>query len=264
LLLDPGESLPLRLAGGVEALRVERQARLGPRHQPLLPVAERLQLRGKRLLRPLDVGVQLAEALRHALLHLRERLAELRAGPVLAFGERRPPLLRDPPLLGDELRQGVGAGACERPLELRGAGVGLGGDHGVEAGFCLLEPLVDLVRTADEPLDRERAELEGGTDCEAGGRDRELARRFEREHDPPHRRRDGKGRSQREEEPPRRASSNRRGGGCKHDDDRSREHELEDLRAHRRHAMPGEAPAAPPRGRRLPRPASGARARGRP
>ena len=264
LLLDFGESLPLRLAGGVEALGVQRKARLGSRHQPFLPVAERLQLRGERLFRPLEVGVQLAEALRDALLHLREGLAQLSAGAVLTLGERRPSLLRDPPFLHDELRERVGTSACQRALELRGAGVSGGRNRGIEAGLCLLEPPIHVLRAADEAQHRDRPELEDGADGEAACRDRELGRRIEREHNPPDRRCNAQKRGQREEELPRRATHDGGRSGCEHDHDRSCEHELEDVRAHAPHATPGGTPAAQPPERRSPRPASAGHARARP
>ena len=179
LLLHSGEPLALGLAGGVEALLVERKARLGTRHQPFLPVTERPQLRRQRLLGPLDVVPQLAEALADPPLRACERLAQLGARTMLTLGERGPPLVGDPPLLGDELRERIGAGSRERPLELGRASTGFGPDDLVEASLRLLEPAVDLARAGDQALQCEHRELEGGADREAARHDRESCEKQE-------------------------------------------------------------------------------------
>ena len=187
--LERGQPLALFLAGGVEPLRVELAVATRPRPSAARwRCAQRGELRGEAALGALEVGVQLGDPVRDALLDLGERLAELRAGGVFPLGEGSAARLADLALLRDELRERVGAGARERPLELGGAGVDLGRDERVEAVFRLGEPAVDLAGLRDQAPQNDDAELERRADGDPACRDGDLARGLQRERRPRRRR----------------------------------------------------------------------------
>ena len=166
------------------AARCRGPAGFGVRHQLLLALGEGRQLGHETLLRPLEIAGELSEPLADALLDPAERLAEFRAGLALAVLEEGSALVGDPPLLGDELGEQVGARRRERAVELGGAGVDLGADERVEALVGLLQPPLDLLRAIDEPPEREHQQLEGRADAEPARGERELTRRLQREDDP--------------------------------------------------------------------------------
>jgi hypothetical protein len=71
---------------------------------------------------------------------------------VFLLGEGRSAGLADLALLGDELRERVGSGAREGPLELGCAGVDLARDERFETGVRLGKPAVDLAGLRDQAV----------------------------------------------------------------------------------------------------------------
>ena len=69
--------------------------------------------------------------------------------------------------------------------------LGLTGHERVEPRLGLVQLPLDILRAHDEPLKRERAELESGADRQPAGGNRERPRGLERENDPGRRSSDG-------------------------------------------------------------------------
>jgi hypothetical protein len=116
----------------------------------------------------------------------RQRLRQRRSGVPLALGELAPALFGDLPLLLDELRDRVGAGARQGVLELRGARLGLTVDDRPQLRLGVDEICVDRLGALERAL-QQHCRVDGDEAAgQAARRDRELAlvRAAQREHDP--------------------------------------------------------------------------------
>src|SRR6185295_14404177 len=109
-----------------------------------------------------------------------ELVARLRLAP----GERASVLLADPALLLGELRDRVGACACERPLELLRTVGGLLVDHRADATLGLRVVGIELPPAPDEPREPDGGEHRQRAPGKARGRYRERELGLERERDP--------------------------------------------------------------------------------
>ena len=87
-----------------------------------LPLAQGDELRGEAALGALEVGVQLGDSVRDALLDLGERLAQLRAGGALPLGEGRAARLADSLRSSATSFESESARARERPARARRRG----------------------------------------------------------------------------------------------------------------------------------------------
>ena len=94
----------------------------------------------------LDVGGPLREALLDGPLRGEQLLAELGGRLALALGDVPAALLGDAALLLGVAREGVGAQASERALELLRALGDLGGDDRVELALAALDLLLERAR----------------------------------------------------------------------------------------------------------------------
>src|SRR5207247_709834 len=93
-----GQAGTLLLAGRVEPLGLDCQARGRLGEQLLLALADGRHLRREALLGPLEVARELGEPPADSLLDLRKRFAQLGTRPALALVQRRAPFLGHPAL----------------------------------------------------------------------------------------------------------------------------------------------------------------------
>ena len=118
LFAKPGDARALLVDLRVLCLGLLADPRLDVGDQLPLLRLELLDLDGQPFLELLDVGGPLREALLDRALGAEELLAQLGGRLALALRHIAPPLLGDPALLLGVAREGVGAQACQRALEL--------------------------------------------------------------------------------------------------------------------------------------------------
>ena len=154
---QPRHELPLLLHRRLQPVGVlaDLRARLG--HQLLLPRLDAFHVFREALLQLADVARPVGEPLLDRRLGRDELLAQSLGGVPLALGDIPATLLRDPPFLFCELRQGVCAQPGERVLELLRPLGELLRDDLVEGGSAALDLALEQPLVRSNLLQHERA-----------------------------------------------------------------------------------------------------------